>query len=272
MSNTGPHGVLARLGALDPARHDPDRRASAQDVTLHHIMDSPQEALPGDFTPRRRSGPMVAASVLVTLVLAVGTVVWNLSGTPVYATWTEQPEQMSAEDTRAVQQHCPLVAHEIVGDVDDPEVREVPLEPALIDVRGDYTYVISVDEQGRYAECFLTRNDQTDVVTFDAGIGPEAEIVRTAPDQGVHILHAGTASWSEGADGLPGALTSAFGRSADDVTEVVLQTDSGVQVHATVQDGWWAAWAPGDDTFVGEVMVVTDDGATHEQDLMQGGR
>lgn len=267
MSRTFPHGLLARLGDLDPAGEYPQRRASAQDVTLQHILESSRRPRSGDFLPRRRSGPIAAASIVLVLVLVFGTVVWNMSGAPAYATWTAEPEEVSAQQAEEVAQSCPMVAHEIVGDVDDPQVQEFPLEPVLIDVRGDYVYVIGADDEGRYAECFLSSDGHPHVVTSDAGVGPEADVVLSPPEQGAEVLHAGTASWSEGADDLPGALTSAYGRSADDVAEVLLATDDGEQVHATVQDGWWVAWVPGDEAFTGEMTVVDTDGTASTQDL-----
>ncbi|MGC0274200.1 hypothetical protein ACO0LV_14535 [Pseudactinotalea sp. Z1739] len=271
MPRTGPHGVLARLGALDPARDLPDQGATAQDEALHHILNSPRRPQAGDFVPQRRTGPMVAASVLVVLALAVGALVWTFSTPPVYATWSAQPEPFSAGNAREAREQCPMVAHEIVGDPDDPEVRQVGLEPVLIDVRGEYTYVISADDQGRFAECFVTRGEERSAVSSDAGFSADAwDSVTIAPAQGVQVLHAGTATWSREGEELPGALTSVFGRSAHDVEEVILVTESGDRVHASVQDGWWAAWAPGDESIVGEVTVVTTDGRTHQQELLEG--
>lgn len=259
------------MGALDPARDLPAQGASARDEVLHHILNSPRQPLAGDFAPRRRTGPMVAASVLVVLALAVGALVWTFSAPPVYATWSAQPESVSAGDDRVARQQCPMVAHEIVGEPEDPAVRQVALEPVLIDVRGDYTYVISADDQGRFAECFVTQGEESSTVSSDAGFAADDwASVTIAPAQGVQVLHAGTATWSREGEELPGALTSVFGRSAHDVEEVILATDSGDRVHASVQNGWWAAWAPGDESIVGEVTVVTTDGRSHQQELLEG--
>lgn len=270
MSRTGPHGVLARLTVLDPARHH-GGRASAGDATLQQIMDTPRQPRSDDLVPRRGSGP-AAAAVLVAVVLALGVVIWSMSGPVAYATWTSTPQQVSDQRARTAATQCPQVVHEITGDGDQAMVEQVPVDPVLIDIRGDHTYVISADARGRYAECFVTSNGQPDVVASEAGLDPGATALAQAPDGGIQVLHAGTASWSQGADGLPGELTSAFGRSGEDVVQVVVHTEAGEAVRASVQQGWWAAWAPGGDSFTGVATVTFADGTTSQEELDIGAR
>ncbi|HLS16048.1 MAG TPA: hypothetical protein VK095_16180 [Beutenbergiaceae bacterium] len=260
------HGVIGRLGALDPARGDPELGASAEDLTLRRIISTPRE--PGDqrLVPRRRRGPVAAASIAALALVGTGTAIWLAGDEPAYASWTPEPEAVSMTEELSSTQQCPGVAHDITSEGDDPGLAQIDLDPVLIDVRGDYTYQLSTDGSGAYAECFVTTDgDSYDVVANDtAGIGEQL----SEPDEGITVLQAGTTSWSEGIDGSPGALTAAFGRVAPDVSHVLLRTAE-EQVVSSVENGWWAAWAPGDEVFVEDVTVVDDDGQRHSFDLAE---
>lgn len=270
MSPSGPHGLLARLQALDPARDDSGPRASSQDTALHHILNSPRDRSDEALVPRRGSRPTAVASVLAALVLALGAVVWSLAPGQVYATWTPSPEPVSPELRQEVLATCPMVAHEVVGEGEDADVMQVSLEPVLIDVRGDHTYVISADEAGRYAECFVTHQDGEVRALAATDAGQPAALPMTAAE-GITVLQSGTSEWSQEDDEVPGALTSAFGYAGDDVARVVLRTEAGEQVQATVEGGWWAAWAPGDDAFERQISVVGEDGTTTQQPMEPAG-
>lgn len=266
MSEPGAHSVLARLRALDPAGDDAATPASAHDATLQHIFTIPRDQAGDELLPRRRSFPMAAAGVLAVVALAVGVVVWGMGPQQVYATWTPAPEPISQQHRQVVTAACPMVAHEIVGEGEDSQVEQVSLEPVLIDRRGEHSYVIGADDEGRYAECFLTAADGQ-VRALAATDATESPMQTMAAEEEVTVLHAGTTEWSQDGDEVPGALTSVFGHATSDVSQVVLRTEGGEQVHATVQGGWWAAWAPGDDSFTDQATVILQDGTTTQHQV-----
>lgn len=261
------HGVIARLGALDPAARDPDWQASPDDLMLRRILTSPRDLAAEVDPPRRPRSPMVAASVAALAVVGVGALVWASQPGPAYASWTPEPAAPSAADRWAPNAQCPDVAHQIVTDGDDAQVIEIDLEPVLVDVRGDYTYQLSTDGEGAFAECFITAADDEDfgVITSDSVLGEEDEL--RPPATGLTILQAGTASWSEGVDGSDGALTAAFGLAAEDIVDVQLRTEAGEEVHATVENGWWAAWAPGESSFEPAIILIGRDGSSQTDQL-----
>lgn len=266
------HGVIARLGALDPAARDPEWLASPDDLMLRRIMASPRDLESEVSPPRRRRSPMVAASVAALAVVGVGVGVLSWISEPgtAYASWTAEPADTSVQDLWEPSAQCPDVAHEIVTDGDDAQIVEVDLDPVLVDVRGDYTYQLSTDGTGAYAECFVTAGEdgRVDMVTNDTDLGQDS---LRPPESGILVLEAGTTSWSEGADGSEGALTAAFGLAAEDVEEVRLATPAGDQVSATVENGWWAAWAPGAESFDPEIVFVVRDGSTQTEQLPEHG-
>lgn len=260
------HGVIGRLTALDPARQDPELGVSADDLTLRRIISTPREAGDEGLVPRRRRGPVAAASVAALALLGAGAVIWLSGDEPAYASWTPEPEAVSMTEELSSAQQCPGVAHDIDPDGEAPGPAQIDLDPVLIDVRGDHTYQLSTDGSGAYAECFVTTDGESyDVVANDtAGVGEQLP----QPDEGITVIQAGTTAWSEGIDGAPGALTAAFGRVAPDVSHVLLRT-ADEQVVASVENGWWAAWAPGDEAFIEDVTVVDEDGQRDSFDLAE---
>ncbi|MEL7977726.1 hypothetical protein AAG589_17810 [Isoptericola sp. F-RaC21] len=250
--------MLADLADLDPAR---DLRAPGRpdDEALQAILGTARRA-----TPIRRSArPAVLAGAAAAAVVAVAGVatVWWPTSQPAYASWTAVPTGLTASEVSARAGACPAAAHGITQGDDGPQVDDVPIGPVLAEQRGDYTYVLLTGD-GAAGECLVTvqASGATDVVAGDA-------VLNAAPavpgPRDVTTLQSGTASWSEGDTG-DGALTSAYGRAGADVASVSLTLTSGERVEATVQDGWWAVWAPGEASLRSTAEVTLTDGATAE--------
>lgn len=250
--------MMVELADLDPAR---DLRAPGRpdDEALQAILGTARRATPIRRSPR----PAVlagAAAAAVVAVAGVATVWWPTS--PVaFASWTAVPAGVTPAEQAARAASCDSVAHGIAEDEDGPHVEDVPISPVLAEQRGDYTYVLLTGE-GAVGECLVTvqASGASEVVGGDA-------VLRSAPAaQGardVTTVQTGTASWSEGETG-DGALTSAFGRAGADVASVELALTSGERVRATVSDGWWAVWAPGEASLRTTAEVTFTDGATAE--------
>lgn len=251
--------MLADLAELDPAR---ELRAPghADDDALAQILAQPRVAPAGERRPaaRRPGRVAAAASAAAAVVLAVVVTTLTLDSPAAYASWTPVPTVVSDAERELRAEQCGTGAAEIVDGPDGPVVQESPVEPVLVDVRGDYTYVVMAGD-GAHTECFVTASggEPPTVVTSGA-----AGVELTAPDaRELTTLQRGTASWSEG-DGTEGALTSAFGQAGEDVTAVELTLTSGESVAASVDDGWWAAWAPGGAALAASAEVTYADGTT----------
>jgi len=250
--------MLADLAALDPAR---DLRAPgrADDEALRSILGTARHATPLRRSPRAA----VLAGAAAAVVVAAGglAVVWWPGAPAAYASWTAVPNDLSAAETTARAATCEPVAHTITEGPDGPRVDEVPIRPVLAEQRGDYTYVLLTGD-GATGECLVTVQaaGATDVVSGDAVLAspPPAPGPRD-----VTTLQLGTASWSEGDTG-DGALTSAYGRAGEEIASVTLTLVTGEQVEATVHDGWWAAWAPGEAALDDTARVTFTDGGTAE--------
>ncbi|GAA1721907.1 hypothetical protein GCM10009809_16980 [Isoptericola hypogeus] len=247
--------MMAELEALDPAR---DLRAPGRedDDALAAILGTDRRSR------RRVSRPALVASAAAAAVVAVAvgvTLTSTLGAPPAYATWTPVPAELTPAQAAERAEPCGTAAHEIVDGPDGSQVVEVPVDPVLTEVRGEYAYVILAGD-GAVTQCFVTTpaDGPQDVVTTDAVLPGAAAV----PGPGeVTTLESGTASWSGSGSG-DGALTSAFGRAGDDVAAIELTLDDGRAVQASVDDGWWAVWAPGDASLGTEAVVTRTDGTT----------
>ncbi|MFC8600300.1 hypothetical protein [Isoptericola sp. NPDC057191] len=254
--------MMTELAALDPAR---ELRAPGRpdDAALAAILDAPRSG-----ARARRSGrPAVLAGAAAAAVVAVAGVatVWWSGPTTAYASWTAVPATLTAAETADRAASCDPVAHAVTEGADGPRVETVPISPVLAEQRGDYTYVLLTGDSAT-GECLVTTqaSGATDVVTGDAVL---AHVPAAPGPRELTTLQAGTASWSEGDTG-DGALTSAYGRVGADVESVTLTLTSGERVEATVQDGWWAVWAPGATALRDTAELTFSDGATAEADVV----
>ena len=250
--------MMADLADLDPAR---DLRAPGRpdDEALQVILGSARQATP-IRRPRRTAALAGAAAAAVVAVAGVATVWWPASPAA-YASWTAVPTVVPPAEVGTDAQACGTVAHRISEGDDGPQVEDVPISPVLAERRGDYTYVLLTGD-GAAGECLVTTqaSGATDAVTGDAVLGSEP--AEPGP-RDVTTLQSGTASWSEGETG-DGALTSAYGRAGADVVSFALTTTAGERVEATVSDGWWAVWAPGEASLRTTAELTFSDGATAE--------
>jgi hypothetical protein len=248
--------MMLEIAALDPARglKAPGR---PDDEALAAVLGSSRAPIPIRRSPRRA----VLAGAAAAAVVAVATVatVTTLSTPPAFAGWTAVPTVLSDEETTARATSCDTNAHAIVDGADGPQVEDIPISPVLAEERGEYTYVLLTGD-GAVGECLVTAqaSGATDVVTGDSATG--VPLAEPGP-RDVTTLQAGTASWSAGATG-DGALTSAYGRAGAEVAAVELTLTSGERVEATVHDGWWAVWAPGEASLRDAAELTFTDGAT----------
>ncbi|MFE6968341.1 hypothetical protein [Isoptericola sp. NPDC057653] len=254
--------MMVQLADLDPARelHAPGR---PDDAALTAILDSPRAAVRIRRSPR----PAVLAGAAAAAVVAVAGVatVWWPGATSAFASWTAVPTTLTAAETAERAASCDTHARTIVTGDDGPRVDQIAISPVLAEQRGEYTYVLLVGA-GATGECLVTSqaSGATDVV---AGESVPAQLPAAPGPRELTTLQSGTASWSAGDTG-DGALTSAFGRVGSDVESVALVLTSGERVEATVEDGWWAVWAPGEASLRSTAELTFTDGARAETDVV----
>ncbi|MDO8143661.1 hypothetical protein [Isoptericola sp. 178] len=258
--------LLDDLGGLDPARHlrapgHPDDPALARVLAMDRTV--PDRYL----APARRSRAGVATGVFAGAVAAVaaGVVVsTTLGGPEAYASWTPTPQVVDPAAAAQDAASCPTAAHAIDEDAAGAgaPITEIPVDPVLAEVRGDYTYVL-LSGDGALAECFVTKDGGTQVYSSESVGG--TPVPRPGPRELV-VAETGTASWSDGPSG-EGAVTAAFGRVGEEVEAVTVATADGEQVAASMDDGWFALWAPGEESFSALAQVTYVDGSTEEVPL-----
>jgi hypothetical protein len=178
-----------------------------------------------DYRPRRRrtlSRPVTALTGGVALAAAgAGTTIALLgSASPAFAGWSATPTaptpgqlQQAASDC---QQQTPFP--------------NLPLK--LADTRGPFTFEIYADDQSD-AICIHGPS-----FTNASGMSSSAPFSLPADRIQLQGSHTALASGAE--------YWFALGRAGSDVRGVTFDLSDGSQVQATVQNGWFVAWWPGD--------------------------
>ncbi|ACQ78875.1 hypothetical protein Bcav_0613 [Beutenbergia cavernae DSM 12333] len=257
--------IDALIGAGDPhprTTFDPTAHVERVRTILRDPPQNRPVRLESSQSPRRRRG-WIAAAVAATGAALGAVTLTSLPTAPAFAGWTTSPASVSPVSADVLSDACPGQAREIVDTDGGPAVNLLPLPRVIVDVRGPYTYVVSASEQG-WEECLITPDAEggIDVVTNDAAYGQPVSTQVDADEVSVVVGLDRTTSWRQGADGLPGALTSAFGRAGSDVVSVTVTTASGSAVEATVHNGWWAVWIPGEVDLEGSISASLEDGST----------
>jgi len=255
---------MVELATLDPAR-ELNAPGAADDEALQQILDAPRAA---PVKARRPVRAAALAGAAAAVAIAVGvTAVTSLDAPAAYASWTPVPATVPASVVAGRTAACGTEAKSVDTTSGEPRVVDVPLEPVLTEARGEYTYVVLAGD-GAYGDCFVTTAAQGQDTVGSSAVLPAPLPAPAARE--VTTLQSGTASWSEGETG-DGAVTSAFGRAGSDVRAVELRLSDGKSVEATVQDGWWAVWAPGASSLESAATVTYADG-TSSVLVVAGGR
>lgn len=196
---------------------------------------------------RRRAGrwaraliPAAAAAAVVGMLVLPGS-----PGTPrAYASWTPQARPVVGDALTRSSAACrAAMADTERGDGGvppelRPDVRAETARTVVAEQRGDFLFVALATASGATAQCFL-RADDPGRVYGTTGSAPTAS---TPPPR---VLAADRIEAEGGglASGPEGSYAFAQGRVGSEVRAVTLRVD-GATVHATVSDGWFAAWWP----------------------------
>ena len=237
--------ALALLPDLDAAA-SADPRSPQATATLHRILNSPPEAR----RPRRswRRAAVLAGAVASLTLGAVVAVPGLLGGDKAFATWTADPEVLAPSERAAAADSC-----RSAQDVPDPTLT------AVAERRGVWTTVVLVGDDGWSALCIT---DSSAGWFSDAMIGSSgvADVASPGP-RGIVATDLGTGTMSAG------NISLAAGRVGSDVVAVSYASRTDGVVAASVDEGHFALWFPGDElSSAGADLDVTyADGSTAVQ-------
>ncbi len=218
-----------QLSRIDPAGDIPEglvHETKARTV-LAHITSRPSGGAtsPSGAAGRRRVVSAAAASAAAAAGVLV--LVQSLAAPDAYASWTATPRIATPEEEARWGQDC--LTRMWQEQPHDLRVR-------MVEIRGNFAYTVLTSPDGFEATCLMTDNGPDREVTGGGYAGPLAQI----PPAGGLV----TNSVRPQSDDNGNAEFEVTGKAGPDVTAVTFIID-GTQVHASLQDGYFAAWWPG---------------------------
>lgn len=250
----------------------PDRHAAIRGLLVEQVRDDACVRPARDRTVRarplwtRRRPLLVLTSIgAAATVAAVALVVVDPTAEPTYASWTAVPDtvELSVDEKESLgawRSRCSDLGTGGIGfpGIDPPEwqSREV-----LVDRRGKFVFCVDValgapgDEQTLIGMAGLRADEGFGSLNTMTGIVRDVP-VRVPVDDEVVVVGSGDAQPSEpGIHSL--SVGQAFGLVGPHVTGVDVVLTTGTRVTATVGNGRWGAWWPGEKgTFEGATVEV----------------
>jgi hypothetical protein len=268
------HGELPDLTALDPAvRTLGDRATSpAAQQMLTRILQTPRVAPspPGKptgeggktrahdrhirsaVTRHRRWALTGGAAAALTAAGIVLPAVTDGSGAA-FASWTPIPSAVPPDEAASWQEQCLATGPDPQG----------PVTTSLSERRGGFTFTLMVTDQA-VGTCLLL-----DPAGAEGTTEEERGAISWGPSSDLPAPATGSATVQPGATfrSAVGEFTSAFGRVDEQVVAVQLTPDGGRPVQATLGDGYFTAWWPGQAGDHLSVTLTHTDGTKSVQEL-----
>lgn len=219
-----------RIRSIDPARDVDDDLASGDRArgTLARIVATHVPSVPPARTSLRRPARYAAAAIAAAGAL-VFVPIPGPAGTA-YAGWVATAEPASP----AVRQSQGATCISISTDPGSPGGQDRQFTVSLVEVRGDYAYTVITTEDGFESTCLnLTTPGPL------RGFGQGGRLTQEPEPRGIAATGV-----QEGQLEPDHALYQVTGKVGSDVTAVTINAP-GVDVHATIQNGRFAAWWPG---------------------------
>jgi hypothetical protein len=237
--------VLAALAAADPMRRRP--AVVPPTAVLASIIGSAparQVRRPRLLRVAAISAPVVALAVIA---LVVGTAL--LEPPSAFATWTVEPSAVDPAFASAAMENCalrtvsqPSLSPELLANLEEQQriFAQLPL--------------VAIDQRGRAAiALFAQRRADGQATVLCMAIAPQSGIPPTVGSGG-----AGTGALEAPADGplrlfmgvrkrsSAGTYTAYAGSVGPEVTRVIVKRSQGQAIVATVSNGYFLAWWPGE--------------------------
>lgn len=254
------------LRTLDAAQTGVDPTSTRARADLQRILaterspSSPRHHPPAPRATARRvvfAGGILAAAAVGAVVLPAFT-----GGDQAFATWTGDPGALTPKERADAAESCRQEQH----DGDDYAAALDNARPAIAERRGVWTTVVLAGADGFSAMCIT--DDSTHLFTKDliGSIGTPGDYTAPASDDLV-ATDLGTGTMNAG------DLSLAAGYAGSDVVGVVYNSPTHGKVQASVSEGRFALWLPGDElidasaTNPVEVEVTLRDGSTRSRSL-----
>lgn len=265
----------ADLRRIDPTHGAPDRsRSAAAEQMLARILATPRTTSATDpAAPRRKHSPagrrvlrprgwakVGLATAAAASVVLVPTVI-STKGSTAFASWTPEPQILSATASAALQDDCLTSA----GAMTDGSAATTPTA-GFSETRGDYTFTLVATGRG-VGSCFLLD---------EAPVGPRGEQERgantwaAASDLPAPTPDGTSVVWGASFSSAAGTYTSAMGRIGSEVTGVTLIAADGRRVQASADQGYFLAWWPGEGGDELTLRSTLVDGSTTSRVLRTG--
>ncbi len=206
-------------------------------ATLTRILAVPRDQAGSGLRPRRRkvalAGGMLAAVTAGLVVLPSLT-----SSDQAFASWTPAPHGMSVQERTDAAASCRQMQEDGAGAKYVNELSSA--EPAVAERRGVWTTVVLAGTDGFSALCItddsthLFAKDMIGSVRTPTDHATPARRALTVTDLGVGTMNAGD-------------LSLAAGTAGSDIIGIVYHSRTHGDVSATVSQGRFALWLPGDE-------------------------
>ncbi|MFJ4107987.1 hypothetical protein [Oerskovia enterophila] len=233
---------LVAIAAYAPAPRIPDSLQPVRDQILRDgtrvtTAAATYTATKNTRAPRHR-GALVGAVATGALALTVGLAVPWLSQDDAYATWTATPTALSGEALADAETACDIV-------VPAPAATTV-----LAEQRGIFTFTLRTDDR-EVMDCLLDEDGT-------GGLSSTNLDSLREPTKGEVTIVTYFTTWNPN----NGHATAIYGRTGDEVSAVNITRSNGFKIEATVSNGWWAAWWPGDTDPDATVTMHHSDGTS----------
>ncbi len=259
--------LLRAVKTLNPVPHGEVPASSDLRAEIRSRIEAGADAVrPADVVPRPIPRPTrrILAGAAAAVLLMVGVYTLSPQHTPeAYASWTAAGTELAPAALSELADLCPSTQVQI----DDDET--VDVTPILAERRGDYRMRLAVSDVG-YQWCFV----MPDPASAD-GVRRGAEGLSWPADRSPVPAQADEVALVQSDSYRPfpdlGPLTMAIGTAGADVTGVRVTTADGSFADATVADGWWIVWFPGEVQLGDTMTVTTSDGQQTEVDATPAG-
>lgn len=265
------HDITTALRSLDVADHHVDAGRSRARTDLQSILATDpslnplqQPGLPSAdragrprraaTTPRRVA---LAGAALAAVTAGLVALPFVTGGDQAFASWTPAPRGMSAQERTDAAASCRQMQEGGAGAEYGDDLSSA--EPVIAERRGVWTTVVLAGTDGFSAMCITDNSTHLFAKDMIGSVGTPTDYAApgprdlTAADLGVATMRAGD-------------LSLASGTAGSDIVGVVFHSRTHGDVAATVSQGHFALWLPGD-----ELKNASSNGVEVEVTYRDGG-
>lgn len=273
--------IDALLRSMDPATDAPPARPQRAHADLEHILShNPAPTMPVMTTvktvnrngsthsqqfrsPIRRRRAVALGGLVAATTAGLFVIPGLIGGDAAFATWTTAPVTLSEEDREDAVADCLASNKDTGGGMYAEDL--VNAEVAIAESRGAWMTVVLTGSDGFEATC----TTDASAPWWDSGmigsIGKLGAETDPAP-RALKPTQLGTGMI------MNEPISMAAGRAGDDVSGITYTSAAGEDVIATVSNGQFAFWLPGDElenaSDGGSIVTVSyRDGTTQTQEL-----